>query len=98
MMTIPNDYVIRAADRLDRRGKVCAAVYLLPPENQVRERLNWTYLRPGDDEPRGSELATIAEMIRQRRPVGIFCPRHSDAARMFSRLMDARAAQLGAAA
>lgn len=98
MITVPDDYVIRVADRLDRRGKVCGAVYLLPPENQVRERLNWTYIRPGEDEPRGSELATIAEMIRLRRPVGIFAPRHSDAALLFVRLMDARAARLGAAA
>lgn len=99
MINLPDTYSLRVADRLNRHGAVCSAVYFLPQEGQPRDhKMTWLYIRPGDVEPRGSELATLHEMFRLRRPAAVFCPKYQDGARIFNALLEQRAARLGVAA
>jgi hypothetical protein len=98
MITIPVDYSIRLADRLDRHGAVCAACYLFPPGGNVGMKMEWTYCRPGELWPRGSELRTIADRIARRLPVAVFFRRHQDGPKFFAHLMEMRETQLAAEA
>jgi hypothetical protein len=96
MITIPTDYAIKLADRLDRHGKVCAACYLLPPGGNVGVKMAWTYCRPGDLWPRGSEFQAIADRVAGRLPVAVFFRDYRDGPRFFQTVMEQREAQIAA--